>query len=289
MGEKTSLILISAIALAIGIALGTQIVPNQVEVREREVVVEKELDCPPSEQSSTQIHSTDDSKEYFEKAVSLFIAALGVKLTDGQSSELKRLAQNPQDYSPASDLEPLNRPLEVFGAQTPSTTTAVSERTYLTRQEAIKKFGRQMDLDDRELFAQAIKKVLTEPTIFFAKSSYSEDFRILKRINGQYRGTITHLTGPHQGRIDSALMHVDFRIKDKDKVDGEFSLILSTSGEVYSESRGTGGNGDVRLNADEILVEAGPERFFHFLDSRLTMANFYIAGQFVGVARFIRD
>lgn len=288
MDHKTTTILACALTLALGIAIGTQVVPKDIEVREV-VKLEKPPieDCP--NPTSSEIQDDSQSREYYEKAMGLFIAALGLKLTSGQSQEMDRMLANPKEYVPTPELEVAAKETHENSPEV-LLPTPTSTGLYFDRSEVYQKVGKDgRDIFDQELVSRGLKRVIREPAIFFAKSSYSEDFKLLRRINGSYRGSIYLIAGPNKGRTDIVTMTVDFRRKGDNKIDGEFQLILSSNGEVYSESNGSGGNGDVRVNGEEIIIEAGPERFFHFLDSRLTMANFYIAGQFVGVARFTRD
>ncbi len=291
--HKTSLILTALITLAVGIVLGVQIAPQEKSVKEVQIPAQRE--CPPVKvdaRNPEQLCQNDQSKDYYEQAVALFIAAIGVNLNERQASELKRLGQDPKNYTPPADLEVVPGPARQR-EDGPKVIAPENTTLYLSRQQVTKDLNQKGasldDFYDRELLAATLKKVVKRPTLFYARSINSEEMKVLKRINGTFRGSLYHLAGKNKGETDQIVLSADFRLKGKNEVDGEFQLLLSRAGETYSDSRGSGGNGNVRTLGDEILIKAGPESFFHFVDSRLSMANFYTSGQFIGVARFIKD
>lgn len=294
MEHKTTLILTALLTLALGIVLGAQIAPNKVEVKE--VQVESVHECPaPSAQRPVGpeiVCEGDQSKEYYEQAVALFIAAIGIKLTQKQSLELESLSKNPRDYYPSQDLDQAilkDTVVDTPHSDIPGPNKALFFKNYHISKELKKEGAELSDFRDRELLNKSLHKVLKEPNIFYARSKDSEDIKLLKKFNGSFRGFVYHLRGEHKGTTDTISFYADFRVKSDKKIDGEFQLLLSRDGVTYNDSRGTGGNGNIRTLGDEIIIKAGPERYFHFVDRSLTMANFYSAGQFVGVARLTRD
>ena len=253
--------------------------PNDEKPPEEVSVIIADIPKEKLEVESAQVELT--AKQYYEKAFKLFLMTLGLKMSEDQREELAELIENPQNYVDKSS-------------------SAQAE----DKDIRVEKLAREYDFKPPRIFAEVLKnndmsfdhvrdigmmkrlsrKVLKDPTLYYARSKYVKRIGPLKKIMGDYRGRLFRVAGTNKGRTDEILLSMKFFTKDE-KVEGDFSLALSSEGKTYSNSRGNGGNGNVRIRRGAIIIEAGPGSFFHFADKRFELANFYTNGELVGFAK----
>lgn len=238
--------------------------------------------CPTAvDTSDLAQQSLQEAAEVYGKAFQLFLLSLGLNLNQEQQQSLQKLLDSPQDFLelPASarvNIDQQDKPVK-------------DEQTLFVDFQKVLRELRLSALDqESDFIIRGTKKILTDPGLFYLRAEYTNSMKAIGRLNGQYNGEIFHIAGAHKGKTDLLRLSVDYRQKSPDEnaeLEGNYSLVLSRDGEVYSDSKGSGGNGRIRLNQDQLIIEAGPNSFLHFTNHSLTEANFYIEHRFVGVAK----
>jgi hypothetical protein len=233
---------------------------------------------------TAEVNKRDSDKELFSKAFKLFLLRIGVELSSTQASEFKSAMAMPHHYIVKNGSK--------GQTNAPDGPEVVLNDDFKLHSDILGQAGAKKwavdHIEDKNLVKSADKFTLKDPAVFFARSKYIQKFSSLGSINGYFVGTLYHFAGGRSGQTHDVEMRVEFKLEGNDKIEGSFSLKLSHEGAVYSNSRGNGGNGNVRSKDDSVLIEAGPGRFFHFRSNELVVANFYQDGVHVGVAQFER-
>lgn len=84
-------------------------------------------------------------------------------------------------------------------------------------------------------------------------------------------------------------MNVDFSTKEDSTIDGSFQLQLFNGVKVYSDNRGSGGNRDVRMLDEHLIIDVGPGWFFMFPYGELSLGHYYQEGSHQGIVRLQRN
>lgn len=220
-------------------------------------------------------------KEYYEKAFLLFLASIGARITEKEKSQLQQLVANPTKYVEANpyatkdgiEIDPgLNIKKEI-----------PAEAPHASRAKELPK--KQLELKNIQAQAQTFR--LKDPGLFYARSHFIQKWSPqIQAINGDFSGKLYRLDKDPM-EIEDVEIHVSFVVREDEKIDGEFQLLLSRNGEVYSNNRGSGGNGDIKIHPEDpstIIIEASPNSFFHGKVHDLSLLNYYYDGKHVGVA-----
>lgn len=232
--------------------------------------------------------SLDEAKKYYGKAFLLFLTNIGVMLSSNQTQELNTLMTNPKDYQRESFPKDNEKTAS-------SNTEVVILPDYLSNkpfQEFLKKQNIKIDhIDDKNLVNKNSNFVLKDPGVFYVRSKFIKSYQQISPLNGLYAGKLYLFSGKDKGETHDIEMTIEFNQKsenenEKDQIDGNFNLKISEDGNIYSNSRGNGGNGDVRMNQNSLIIEASPSSFFHFEQSSINTANYYDNNQLIGFARF---
>jgi|GEM_PF-2517408 len=269
-------LLLTLLSFSSGYWLG---VNKKVEViNYKELISPKDIEIP---------KEGGDAKLYYEKAFTLFLATLGLKLQDRKREELSLLLDKPKEYienesisdSGASPDKPLNS--KELSGEGNELSAAIPKR------EAQEEYN--LENLPEKLGEQALARLLKDPDLFFVRTKFIKKFQKIKRYNGEYRGTLFRIAGENKGRNDEVLLSLKYsRANDKestDNIEGSFSLQLFNGTELYSNSSGDGGNGNFRFKGRQLVIEAGPGVFLHFSNNKLTEANYYEDGVLRGVVR----
>lgn len=221
-----------------------------------------------------------EAKEVYAKAFQLFLANLGLKLDSEKKEKFSELLKDPSEYL-ATTKE--RTKTEVFIPREIDFTPSDWFKKYVQKEKANLKH-----ITDDALISEAQGFILSDPALFYARSRLIKKFPMIKKVLGNYKGVLYRIAGENKGRRDDVQLELDFSIKDEDSITGSFSLKLAADGDVYSNSQGQGGNGDIKIKDGSIIIEAGPGRFFHFKGEKLEIANFYEGGKLAGFARFTK-
>lgn len=271
-------LLISVFFLIIGFLIGREFFPKEVI----KTKIQSEL-VPVTRTETISVKDESElkkAKEVYAKAFQLFLANLGLKLDEEKKEKLQELLKDPSDFL-ANTIEKSNT--EVFIPREIDFTPSDWFKDYVQKEKANLKH-----ITDDALISEAQKFILKDPALFYARSSLIKKFPQIKKVLGNYKGVLFRIAGNNKGRRDDIQLGLDFAVKDEDSITGSFSLKLSADGEVYSNSQGQGGNGDIKIKDNSLIIEAGPGRFFHFRGEELDIANFYEGGKLAGFARFTK-
>jgi len=271
--------IISLLSLTIGLLIGSQFFP--VEKVETKIVGEKTSDPEVKVITKTEYKKDKEAEAFYGKAFALFLANLGLKLDKEKEENLKELLENPKEYLAVTKRNPET---EVYIPREIDFNPTSWFKEFIQKENANLKH-----INDDALIKDAQEFMLKDPALFHARSTFIKKFPILKLLLGEYKGNLYRIAGNNRGRRDDIYLNIDFQLKEEDKVDGSFTLKLSADGETYSNSSGRGGNGDVKIKNDSILIQAGPGSFFHFKGKSIDVANFYSNGKLVGLARFTKQ
>ncbi len=270
------MIVIALLSLVIGLIIGSQFFP--AEKVKTNTIQEKLTDPEVKIITKTEYKTDKEAEAFYGKAFALFLANLGLKLDKEKEENLKELLENPKEYLAVTKRLPET---EVFIPREIDFNPTTWFKGFIKKENANLKH-----VNDDALIKDAQEFMLKDPALFHARSKFIKKFPTLKLILGEYKGNLYRIAGSNRGRRDDIYLNIDFQLKEEDKVDGSFTLKLSADGEIYSNSSGRGGNGDVKIKNDSILIQAGPGSFFHFKGKSIDVANFYSNGKLVGLARF---
>lgn len=247
---------------------------TQTIVKEKEIHIKE---VPKEVTKEIYIENKEDvakAKSYYEKAFKLFLANIGYNLNRETESEFNQMMENPIAYSekekPKSSIP---RELDFIATK--------EFESLVAKEEADLK-----SVTDEDLLKKGQKFILKDPALFFARAKLIKNFNDIKSINGEYRATLFRMIGNNKGRVDQIYMAADFMVKEEKKIDGTFTLKMSHGDKLYSDSNGSGGNGNIFFNGKDLVIEAGPSNYFHFKDGVIEEANFYSRGKFIGMAKF---
>ncbi|MFT6070330.1 MAG: hypothetical protein ACJAT2_003215 [Bacteriovoracaceae bacterium] len=265
---------VAFIFLVIGLLLGREFFPKEkliTKVQSEQVPITKTI-------SIKDESALSEAKEVYAKAFQLFLANLGLKLDSEKKEKFSELLKDPSEYLATTKEQTKT---EVFIPREIDFTPSDWFKKYVQKEKANLKH-----ITDDALISEAQGFILSDPALFYARSSLIKKFPKIKKVLGNYKGVLYRIAGENKGRRDDVRLGLDFSIKDEDSITGSFSLKLSADGDVYSNSQGQGGNGDIKIKDGSIIIEAGPGRFFHFKGEKLDIANFYEGGKLQGFARF---
>jgi hypothetical protein len=271
-------ILISLLFLILGLLIGREFFPKEIYVTK----IKSEL-VPITKTETISVKDVSDlkkAKDVYAKAFQLFLANLGLKLDANKKEKLQELLKDPNIF--LENTKEVSK-IEVFIPREIDFTPSDWFKEYVQREKANLKH-----ITDDSLVSEAQKFILKDPALYYARSSLIKKFPKIKKVLGDYKGTLFRISGKNKGRRDNIQLSLNFSVKEEDSITGSFSLKLSADGAVYSNSQGQGGNGDIRLKEDSLIIEAGPSRFFHFKGEQLDVANFYEDGKLAGFARFTK-
>jgi hypothetical protein len=248
----------------------------------KNTVAIKDITCPKNLDVKEKIHSCPklrrDNKQDVTKAFLLFLASLGIKNSGQHKQAIEKIIKDPT-------LE-----IAVQVAASPKQRS----KQYLDQAFNILKQARELFSSEEISWGQikiASENLLKEPTLFHAISKYIKDPKHLTKVNGFYTGSLYRMGGKYKGEIEEVNLTINFSIKDDNKVDGSFKMVLIRDGHAYSNSVGEGSNGDVRINSTNsrsVIIESSPTTFFHFRTHELKNANVYEDGKFIGIASLHR-
>lgn len=248
--------------------------------------------CPEVEAKSCPDQMAE-AQELYGNAFNMFLASVGVSLTQKQKTALDGLVAAPKNFVPDETLK--EEPITPQKSEAPEILVETNDSLFAPTSEVAATLRKEnvdtSNLDDPFLFERAIKKLIKDPALFHARSTYNVPRQVIRRLNGLYQGELFNITGPNKGTIDNVNLSIDFVQKitgEKNEIEGNFSLILRRDGKPYSNSSGEGSNGNIRINGEEIIIEAGPGNFLHLTSRQIRDANYYQNGQFVGIARLTK-
>jgi hypothetical protein len=259
------------IAFCLGYFLKSE---SKTIVKEKEVVIKE---VPKEITKEIIVEKKEDinlAKEYYEKAFKLFLINIGYSLNKTQESEFEEMIKDPTNYVASKDSQDeIQREFDFIPTN--------DFKRLVKAEEADLK-----SITDEDLLKDAQKFILKDPAVYFARSKFIKSFEGIKSINGEYRAQLFRMTGKNKGRVDNIYLGADYIVKGESGIDGTFTLKMSHGDKIYSDSNGSGGNGNVRIKDGNLVIEAGPSNFFHFKGKNIDEANFYSKGKFVGMARF---
>lgn len=265
----TTLAIISAFCLGYFLRSGETTV-----IKEKEIVIKEVPKEIRKEIFIENKQEVEAAKSYYQKAFKLFLINVGFSLNKTQQTEFTDMIEDPANYvgssSPKSEVE---REFDFIP-------TKSFEKLVATEEANLK------SITDESLLKDAQKFILKDPAVYFARSKMISSFESIKKLNGEYRAQLFRITGKAKGRVDDIYLQSDYIIKGEDSIDGSFTLKMYNGDKIYSDSNGTGGNGNIRIKDGDLIIEAGPNNFFHFKGMNLQEANFYSRGKFTGMARF---
>ncbi len=224
------------------------------------------------------------AKEYYEKAFKLFLMTLGLKLTDDQREELAELVDNPEVYLDKSDpVKDVGR-----GSKVEQVAKEFNFKPSVVFERLLNNNDMAFDhITDLNILKKLQRRVLKDPSLFYARGKYIKRLGPLKLIMGRYTGKLYRIAGPNKGRIDEVDLFMDYSLKEE-QVEERFTLTLSHNGKSYSNSRGNGRNSHVKRKGGSIIIDTGPSSFLHFMGRDLELANFYSNGELVGFVKLER-
>lgn len=238
-----------------------------------EKIVEVEVERPVSPEESEMIAK---SKEYYEKAFKLFLTSLGIKLSKVDQSELQNLLENPRNYAPTEKV--IDSGPEVFLPE-----LGMEHGDFLNFIK--KEKGNLENISSPSDLKEASSMIVKDPALFYARSTFIEKPKIIKKLNGRYVGKLYLLTGKNAGRVDDVDLEMEYDKKtdEPEVIEGTFSLKVSDNGREYSNNRGNGGNGNVRMGQDptDLILDVGPGWYFHFKNFP-GIGNYYSDGKYAG-------
>jgi hypothetical protein len=245
-----------------------------------QVTVTKQ-ECPKVETGPLNNQSLGEAKKYYEKAFSLFLATIGAKLTSSEKNEFSKLMSDPKNYLAQNKRMGSN-------SSGPIVDTGKEKRA----RPAMQFYGQQAtitkkNLEVKDLQKEAAKFVLKDSVLFHARAIPVKEWGpAIEKVNGSFTGKLYRFD-KNPMEIEDMELHVNFGLNEENKVDGEFQLIISKDGKIYSDKRGSGGNGAIRVNPKDptsILIDASPNSFFHGKLNDLSVLNYYYDGKHIGVA-----
>lgn len=266
--------------------LGWTLSPTEEKIIEKPIekeIIRKVIVDAPKEAILKDLQKREEiAREYYEKAFMLFLANLGLQLSRVEQDSFERLVKNPQEYL-ARNPQPFperDKPVEV----------SLPKAEEAPASPYINLPPKELNLNNIPSFLKkkALQNVLKDPAVFHARSQYFREFKDVKRIVGEFKGNLFLLKGENAGRVDQVYLKIDFERGQKGEIQGDFTLQLFNGTEIYSNSNGSGGNGNIRFRDNDLIIEGGPGRFFHFLDGKMNIAHLYDNGQYVGIAQFNR-
>lgn len=264
--------------------LGWTMSPSEEKIIEKPVereIIRKVIVDTPKEAHLKDLEKREMvAREYYEKAFLLFLANLGLQLSNQEQDSFNQLVRNPQEYLARSP-EPFSERIQKKRAEKfPQNDQPDSPFVTLNPK------GHNIQNLPTELRKKAFKTILKDPSVYYARSQYFREFKDVRRYVGEYKGNLFLLKGEDAGRVDQVYLKIDFTRGEKGEIQGDFTLQLFNGTEIYSNSNGSGGNGNVRFRDENLIIEGGPGRFFHFIKGRMDMAHMYDNGQYVGIATF---
>lgn len=180
------------------------------------------------------------AEEYYGKAVVLFLASLANRVSG---------------EAPVANLaEPIVKEIA------PQEVISEAEKEELTKLTLAKA--------EVAMYEKSYPVQKTVQTLFnYAKTPFAKKMSPqVRRMNGSYDGFLHH-EGKNKGRSDRVVININFTIGDKNQLEGDVEvLIYDSSGKLYSNKRGTGGNNSLKLvngKKDEVYLEAAPGDFIH--------------------------
>jgi len=233
-------------------------------------------------------HELEKIQSLYGKAFNLFLINLGLNLSRSNKNDLNKLIESPKQYAAAKKVSD-----EVTLEE------EVTDKSLLSKND--KRFfphptSEQLELmsqiEDKDIVLKGLKNTFKDPALALARSEHIKKFKKIKKMNGSYIGKIYFFSGDYKDKTHDVEMIINYFFKENDEksdIDGSFSLKLISEVGIYSNSQGSGGNGDIRLAHDHIIIEAGPTRFFSFQKDNLDYANFYIKNKHVGFAKFEKN
>lgn len=222
--------------------------------------------------------SLEEAKVLYAKAFNLFLINLGLNLDRDKQKLLKEILLDPVTY-----IEGNSSNTQVFIPREIDFTPTKWFDKYIKDEQADLK-----NISDDKLISDLQGFFLKDPVLYFARSTHIKTFSKIKHLSGDYKAELFRITGKNKGRIDQVSMFINFQIKGEASITGDFKLKISHDGNIYTNSSGSGGNGNIRINNNSIIIEAGPGRFFHFKKGKINNANFYEEGKLTGFARFTK-
>lgn len=224
------------------------------------------------------------AKRYYGKAFKLFLLNIGTKITAKEAKELGLLVQDPTAY-----IEKNPNVIPAPGQEL-SVDVGADGHEQASNHSFRPKHLAKKELAFKQLAKQGRSFQLEDPALYFARSQFIKEWGPqIQAINGDFVGKLYWFDkGAKESKEPEDIeIHVSFVVTGENKIDGEFQLLLSRGGETYSNNRGSGGNGDIKIHPDDpntIIIEASPNSFFHGKVHDLSVLNYYYDGKHVGVA-----
>lgn len=235
-----------------------------------------------AEQGIRKLAETDDpalklaeAEKYYGKAVVLFLAGLA---REAQPEAAEVIPESDSDATPEQrSSEPAAAVQEKPALETVSTRT-------MTKKE--------------RLAAEAAKKkdtALNRMVAFQRSVPYDKLTPEVRKMLGVFEGSLTQLEGKNKGRVDHVFMEFGFTMQEGRLSGAMVIKLIDPQGNVYSNSRGDGGNNTLRPVAgqsDQIYVQTAPGEFI-ILDlknpNQLRGSYYDSTGAYVGAVEVWRQ
>jgi hypothetical protein len=212
-------------------------------------------------------------KEKTPDLVLALLASIGIKLAWQTQNDLKSylLSSDPKNI----DVRSLSK--EILDQNQVLSKSASSENS----PKNFDPIGVVEDSVNRETLPQETKPSEKMPNSmiknrerFFNSQTISE-FKIIKRVNGVYKGLMNYFRVTKDGeeikKLNEVFLSIDFFQTDEGKLNGKFLLNITGDG-TDSRNRGEGGNRQIKLDDKGVIyLEASPNSFFTIEDGLQSM------------------
>lgn len=214
------------------------------------------------------------AQELYSKAFNLFLANLGLRLKGKEALQLENVISDPETY-----IQENPEPESLAKVEVQDSSLYMSPIDFF---KVIKKeYKDEAIYPELDLLKVAQSNILKDPAIYYAKSNLVKDLKTIKKYNGFYKGSLYILLGENKARVDDISLKISFQ----NEKEGTFELVMSENGNVYSDSRGRGGNNDIRMNGDHLVLDVGPDTFIEFPAREIETGNLYRQGKYLGVVK----
>lgn len=264
----------SAIILVLGIALG-YFLGSSTQFAEAEPKDKMTVDapiCPPE-----QVIDCTESKESLSETFLMFLAGVGVKLSQSDQEQLKNLLVSEGVSAPSFE--------ELSSEPEPELVAEVVAPNQPTFSSFADDFREQNDDHSHS------KGSLKDPSVFLAKSVAIQKYNnAIKKAQGRYFSELHYINPKPEGEREAVFLDINYQETQNQGIEGDFLLELSRGGEVYSTSSGSGGNRNIKTRGLKLLLQVNDSSFFLLKGkSIIGDAEFYKDGKFVAKAKFIRQ
>lgn len=273
-------IITSAIFLVIGIFVGKYTFSENPLKNYEEITNDKKIG---------HCNCQDELKKaqlLYGKVFTTFLASIGLRLDDQKQDRLSQILKNPNNYLKDNEIK----------SSKPRQNSQKDSLVKKNSKPAISKSKREIPppYEYEQLSIQGKNFILKKPSLYYIESKYIENFNeSLSKLNGSYTGKLYKTKkDEYNNTADDILLEINFTEAKDNKIDGSFYLQLSSNGNPYSTSNGSGGNRNLRVNPKNpniILMKSGRDAFFQFNIRKPTVLNYYKDGKHAGYAKIIKN